>query len=188
MCKQVETVEKALCVLASGDIKKAGRIISDKYPFKPFTRYTRSYTMNQKMIQFKKDGFIDRYSGEKLINPGVLKVLLHYLPVTFPYQKNWKMAECHIAYWELCPTIDHVRPIAMGGRDEPENWATTSMLNNSIKSNWTLEQMRWSLYKPGDFNEWDGLTKQFMTIVDNDHELLQDNYIKSWYKASLNVL
>lgn len=188
MSKQVEAVEKTLCALGRGDIKRAEKIIADEYPFKPFVRYTRSYTINQKMIQFKKDGFIDRYSGKKLINPGVLKVLSYYLPVPFPYQKNWKMTECHIAYWELCPTIDHIRPIAMGGRDEPENWATTSMLNNSIKSNWTLEQMRWSLYEPGDFNAWDGLTKQFIAIAEDHCELLQDNYIKSWYKASLHIL
>ena len=188
MNEPITAVEKALCALENGEIKKAEKIISEDYPFKPFTRYTRSYTMNQKMIQFKKDGFIDRYSGEKLINPGVLKVLSYYLPAGFPYQKNWKMSECHIGYWELCPTIDHILPIAMGGRDEPENWATTSMLNNSIKSNWTLEQMRWSLYEAGDFNAWDGLTNQFVSMVQNTPELMEDLYIKNWYKASLYIL
>ena len=88
----------------------------------------------------------------------------------------------------MCPTIDHILPIAMGGRDEPENWATTSMLNNSIKSNWTLEQMRWSLYEAGDFNAWDGLTNQFVSMVQNTPELMEDLYIKNWYKASLYIL
>lgn len=188
MNEHITAVEKALCALENGEIKEAEKIISNEYPFKPFIRYTRSYTMNQKMIQFKKDGFIDRYSGEKLINPGVLKVLSYYLPAAFPYQKNWKMSECHIGYWKLCPTIDHIYPISMGGRDEPENWATTSMLNNSIKSNWTLEQMRWSLYEAGDFNEWDGLTNRFVSMVENTPELLHDDYIKNWYKSSIYIL
>lgn len=24
---------------------------------------------------------------------------------------NWKMSECHLAYWHLLPTIDHIIPI-----------------------------------------------------------------------------
>lgn len=188
MKNSVAAVEHALCALENGEISKTEKIIAREYPFKPFTRYARSYTINQKMMQFKKDGFIDRYSGEKLINPGVLKILSYYLPAAFPYQKNWKMSECHIGYWELCPTIDHICPISMGGSDGPENWATTSMLNNSIKSNWTLEQIRWSLYEAGDFNEWDGLTNRFVSMVQSTPELAEDPYIKSWYKASLSVL
>ena len=110
------------------------------------------------------------------------------LPEEFPYHPHGKMTEGHIAYWELFPTIDHIVPIAIGGRDEPDNWATTSMLNNAVKSNWSLEQLRWSLYPAGDFNEWDGLTKLFVMLVENDELLLKDNYIKSWYNASLDIL
>ena len=188
MSKPIIAIEKAFLALTNKNIYEAEQIIDNEYPFQPFERYTRNYTTNQKMAQFKKDGFIDRYSGEKLINPGVLKVLSYYLPNAFPYQKNWKMSECHLGYWELCPTIDHIVPISMGGKDNPDNWATTSMLNNSIKSNWSLEQMRWSLFDAGDFNDWDGLTKQFVLFVESNSELLQDNYIKSYYKASLKLL
>ena len=41
------------------------------------------------------------------------------------------MEECHSAYWELVPTIDHIIPIAIGGEDNLSNYATTSMLHNS---------------------------------------------------------
>ena len=98
------------------------------------------------------------------------------------------MTEGHIAYWELFPTIDHIYPIAMGGRDEPENWATTSMLNNAVKSNWSLEQLRWELHSVGKFEEWDGLTKLFVEIVDNDEHLYKEKYIKSWYNASKDII
>ena len=72
------------------------------------------------------------------------------------------MEECHSAYWELVPTIDHIIPIAIGGEDNPSNYATTSMLHNSVKSNWTLEQLNWKLYPTGDINEYDGLTGLFV--------------------------
>lgn len=65
-----------------------------------------------------------------------------------------------------------------------ENWATTSMLHNSIKSNWTLEQLNWNLHKAGDYENYDGLTELFVKLVEADTELLKDAYIKRWYKLS----
>ena len=55
------------------------------------------------------------------------------------------MSEGHMAYWELFPTIDHILPVARGGLDSEENLVCCSMLTNSIKSNWTLEQLQWQL-------------------------------------------
>ena len=67
-----------------------------------------------------------------------------------------------------------------------ENWATTSMLRNSIKSNWTLEQLEWKLYDAGDYSQYDGLTGLFIKLVQADEELLRDSYIKRWYKLSVD--
>lgn len=36
------------------------------------------------------------------------------------------MGECHNAYWEFVPTIDHIVPVALGGEDNTDNYATTS--------------------------------------------------------------
>ena len=188
MQDKIRTLESVVKELLSGNKDNACNLIQKEYPFERFEVFHRTYTLRQKMKQFKADGFIDRYSGDKLINPGILKVLSFYFPEEFPYHPHGKMTEGHIAYWELFPTIDHIVPIAIGGRDEPDNWATTSMLNNSVKSNWSLEQLRWNLYPAGDFNEWDGLTKLFVKLVEKDELLLKDNYIKSWYNASLDIL
>ena len=188
MQDKIRTLESVVKELLSGNKDTACNLIQREYPFEKFEVFHRTYTLKQKMKQFKADGFIDRYSGDKLINLGILKVLSFYFPEEFPYHPHGKMTEGHIAYWELFPTIDHIVPIAIGGRDEPDNWATTSMLNNAVKSNWSLEQLRWSLYPAGDFNEWDGLTKLFVMLVENDELLLKDNYIKSWYSASLDIL
>jgi len=47
------------------------------------------------MEQFIRDRFIDRYSGQKFVSLGILKVLPHYEPQTFPYHVHWKMEEHH---------------------------------------------------------------------------------------------
>ena len=162
----------------------AKSIICQEYPHTYYEIEKRTYTIAQKMKQFINDGFIDRYTGEKLLNPGMLKIISHYFPDEFPYHSHWKMTETHIAYWELIPTIDHIYPIAKGGEDDEKNWVTTSMKNNSIKSNYTIDEIHWELYPKGNISEWDGLTTVFLQLVRNDNELLKDAYIKSWYNVS----
>lgn len=140
------------------------------------------------MKQFVSDGFIDRYFGTRLVNPGILRVLSFYFPDIFPYQPHWKMSECHIAYWELIPTIDHIVPVALGGKDLPENWATTSMLHNSIKSNWTLPQVGWTLHPAGKLSDWDGMSAGFLSLAAADPRLLDVDWIREWYRATKKFL
>ena len=182
------SIEKAFVSITNGDVENSKRIIREEYPFTPFQPDKRSYTMTEKMKIFIRDGFIDRYSGDRLINPGVLKIITFYCPNEFPYHPHGKMTEGHVAYWELFPTIDHIVPIARGGKDTIENWVTTSMLHNQVKNNWTLEQLNWTLYAPSNYEDWDGLTAKFVQFVLQRPELLQDKYISSWFRASQSAL
>ena len=182
-----DILKQAAIHLLEQNKNEAEKIIQNEYPFVHLPREKRTDTDKQKIKQFIKDGFIDRYSGQRLVNPGLLKVISYYLPEVFPYHPHWKMDECHNAYWELIPTVDHIHPIALGGADSEENYATTSMLHNSIKNNWTLEQLQWTLYPAGDYTEWDGLTSLFVKLVEQDKELLKDTYIKRWYVLSTAI-
>lgn len=130
---------------------------------------------------FVRDGFIDRYRGTRLVFPPTLRILSQYLPLEFPYHKNGKMTEGHLAYWELFPTIDHIQPVARGGLDSEVNRVCCSMLTNSIKSNWTLEQLQWELLPQGDINDWDGMMCWFLNQIDKDKSLLQIPYLKTWW-------
>lgn len=179
-----DIVEKLLL----NDQETAKSIILNEYPHSSLDIEKRSYSMAQKMEQFIKDGFIDRYTGQKLLNPGILKTISSYFPEEFPYHPHWKMTQTHIAYWDLIPTIDHVCPITKGGRDNKSNWVTTSMKNNSIKSNYTLDEIHWKLYPQGNIDDWDGLTKSFIELVNINNYLLNDNYIKSWYDISKKLM
>ena len=181
---KIDALEMAAKNILEGRKEYAQFVIRTEYPFQKLFSSERTYTDKQKMAQFRKDGFIDRYSGQKLLNPGLLKVLSHYMPNDFPYHAHWKMDECHNAYWEFVPTVDHIYPVALGGVDSEENWATTSILHNSIKSNWTLEQLNWPLYERGKLEDWDGLTGLFVKLVEADLSLLQDPYIKKWFRLS----
>ena len=89
-----------------------------------------------------------------------------------------------MAYWELFPTIDHIVPVARGGSDSEDNYVCCSMLTNSIKSNWTLEQLQWRLLPEGDLTKWDGMMDWFLRQVDADPVVLENTYIKRWYAAA----
>ena len=146
---------KAVCDnLLAGDAQAAGAIARNDYPFAPPQSTGRAYTEAECTTIFIRDGFIDRYSGTQLVFPGTLRLLSRLLPSDFPFHRNWKMTETHMVYWELFPTVDHIVPIARGGAHDETNWATTSMLRNSAKSNWTLEELGWQLVPAGDLREW----------------------------------
>ena len=180
-------IEKACCLIAARNVVDASRVIATEYPFNPSQKSGRAYTPRMMTKIFTRDGFIDRYRGTRLIYPPVLRLLSLYLPLEFPYHKNGKMTEGHMAYWEIFPTIDHVVPVAIGGVDSEENWVCCSMLTNSIKSHWTIEQLQWQLLPPGSIAEWDGMMNWFVQQVSSDISILENSYIKRWYGAATEL-
>ncbi len=180
-------IVKSICAsLSSGDLSNASEIACQQYPFSIQEISTRKFTDAQALQVFTRDGFIDRYSGNHLIFPPVLRVLSFVMPSEFPFHSNWKMTEIHQSYWELFPTLDHIIPIARGGADEDANLVSTSMLRNSAKSNWTLEELGWSLYPPGKMTEWDGMLDWFIKYVEKNKHIITDKYIGRWYKIVEN--
>lgn len=160
---------------------------ASQYPFTPPQRSGRKYTPLDATRIFIRDGFIDRYSGTRLINPGVLRLLSELYPSLFPFQKNWKMSETHPAYWELMPTIDHVVAVAKGGTDSEENWITTSMLRNSAKANWTVEELGWQVFPAGKLSDWDGLTQWLLEYVESHDQEKLSQYVKRWGNAARRI-
>lgn len=170
--------------LSVGDSERAGRVLDSKYPFERIERRRRSYSRKQATDIFVRDGFIDHYSGKKLVFPASLQLISTLLPDKFPSHPSGKMNETHIAFWELWPTIDHIVPVARGGTDEPPNCVCTSMLRNSVKSNWTLEELGWSLMEGGRIDEWDGLMRWFLEYTRKNDEVLDDPYLEKWWRAT----
>jgi hypothetical protein len=176
---------RAFQALRCGDISAAREIFRAEYPFVAVIPEGRRYTEAQSLHVFRRDGFLDRYSGQRLVFPGILRLLSRLLPEAFPFHPNWKMAETHPAYWELFPTIDHVLPVTRGGPDSDGNWVTTSMMRNTAKANWTLEELGWRLHPAGSLTDWDGLTELFVDFVNSERSVLEDTYLRRWYSAAV---
>jgi hypothetical protein len=98
------------------------------------------------------------------------------------------MTHCHIAFWALSATLDHLEPIARGGADVEGNLVTTSMARNSAKANFTLEEIGWDLKPPGDFKAWDGMVGWYLRFADRYTWVLENQPYRSWRRAALRVM
>jgi len=180
---------KNICGLLLDDKKQdCIEFANENYPFVHCLPQKRQYSKFQMCKVFLKDGFIDRYSGDKLIFPGLIKIMTNEFPDIFKYQRNWKMSETHMIYWDLCPTIDHLVPVARGGQDIEDNWITTSMIHNSAKSNWTIEEIGWELHNKGELKNWDGLVSYFLELIDKNPDYEKDSYILNWKLGLLRAM
>ncbi|MDD4713573.1 MAG: hypothetical protein PHP34_09610, partial [Bacteroidales bacterium] len=79
-------------------------------------------------------------------------------------------------------------PIARGGQDNENNWITTSMIRNSAKSNWTIEEIGWKLHDKGQLDNWDGLINYFLDLTNINQNYVKDNYVKDWKTGLLKAM
>lgn len=173
-----------VCVaLTAKQLADAADILRQRYPFVPLVNVGRHYSVRQMLGVFERDGFIDRYSGSRLVLPATLRLISRRLPEQFPFHRNGRFDTCHFAFWELFPTIDHLVPIARGGADDESNWITTSMVRNAAKCTLTLDELGWSLWPPGNDGEWDGLVGWFIDQAKADRTILDDVYFRQWFIA-----
>lgn len=178
----------ACAALTGGDDHRAAGILTTEYPFVSTAKVARRYTERQSLRVFYRDGFTDRYSGERLVHPGALRLLSIVLPDQFPADPHWDMTRTHIGFWELFPSIDHRVPVARGGPDDDTNWVTTSMLHNSAKAHWTLDELGWTVFPAGDIATWDGLTAWFVDYLHRRPQLLDAQpYLRRWLSATVAV-
>lgn len=179
-----------VCVaLSAGAKETAIDVLAENYPFSPVQITKRRYGPIEATGVFVRDGFIDRYSGDRLVFPQVFRVLSLVLESKFPYHPNWKTDLTHPAYWELGATIDHRVPVTFGGEDETENWITTSMLRNYAKMNYSIEQLGWTVHPRGDIRVWDGLIQWFVDYTAQHKEtLLTSASVMRWRNAAVLAL
>jgi len=179
----------AVCdALANGATDRAVTTLKEHYPFAPEEITKRRYGPLESTRVFVRDGFIDRYTGARLIFPPVFRVLSVALPSEFPYHPNWRTDVTHPAYWELGASIDHLKPVTHGGNDDESNWMTTSMAHNYVKMNWTLEELGWRLHPAGNMNVWDGLIRWFLEFTATHSETLASSSVRQWHRAATIVL
>jgi len=187
--EKIAVISEVCNALALDEASVAKSRLRRDYPFAPIAPTLRKYKEKESTGVFVHDGFLDRYTGERLIFPPVLRVLSIVLPDEFPYHPNWKTSVTHPAFWEVGATIDHVVPVSRGGADGVSNWVvTTSMARNSAKMNWTLEELGWSLEPPGNFAEWDGLLHWILEFTASHANLLRNPLVRRWHHAATLVI
>ena len=101
----------------------------------------KSIPIKVQLDVFKRDKSTCRYCGKKLIFVPILTALSIYFPNEFKFYSAWKMGMCHLSYWKNSASCDHLLPIARGGLTTKENLITACYMCNSIKQNWTLEDL-----------------------------------------------
>lgn len=183
MTDKAEAIASVCALLSNGDGGAASSLLKRDYPFAPDSITKRQYGAVESTRIFVRDGFRDRYTGERLIFPPVFRVLSHVLPGDFPFHPNWKTDLTHPAYWELGATVDHLVPVTRGGADDDTNWVTASMARNSAKMNWTLDELGWTLHPPGNFAEWDGLLNWFLRFTAAHPGCLTSGSMRQWHRA-----
>jgi len=185
---KIDTIAAVCGAVGNGNLVDAALILERDYTFAPEAVTKRRFSPLSYTRVFIRDGFVDRYCGERLVFPAVLRVLSHALPDKFPYHPNWRTAMTHPAYWEIGATIDHQVPVTRGGADDASNWVTTSMARNSAKMNWSLAEIGWKLHPPGDFRVWDGLLPWCVEYSNRHPEVITDSGLRQWLRAGSTAL
>lgn len=180
--QKAEVIAATCSALTSDGTEAAAAVLNEHYPFAPEVVSKRRFRPLDYTRVFIRDGFVDRYTGDRLLFPPVLRMLSHALPDQCPYHPNWKTQVTHPAYWEVGATIDHVIPVTRGGLDEPANWVTTSMARNSAKMNWMLAELGWELRDAGDFSQWDGMIRWCLGYA-RAHPEATDSGVRQWVQA-----
>lgn len=184
MTDKISVLAKVCLAISDGELDDASSSLKREYPFAPEPVTKRQYGAMESTRIFVRDGFRDRYTGDRLVFPAVLRALSAVLPQEFPFHPNWKTDLTHPAYWEVGASIDHLVPVSRGGRDDPTNWVTTSMARNFAKMNWTLEELGWKLLPPGDILEWDGLLSWFLRFAESRPDLFTSGSLRQWHRAA----
>ena len=184
MNDSVDALVRITSELSLGQIDRARTLASTEAPFVPLKRAKRNYSPADAVQVFVRDGFRCRYSGDRLVFPGALRLISQLIPEQIPYHPNWKLDECHALFWHLSPTVDHIRPVPRGGLDELDNWACTSMLRNGAKAHWTLEELGWELRPVPQDRDWDGLLPWYINHVEKHAHLMNESFFHRWYRAA----
>ena len=183
-----DVIARICSELALGRKDAAARLITAEYPFSPVPQVERRYTSDHALGVFVRDGFIDRYTGNRLVFSPVLHVIHDLLPEIFPHHPAWKMIETHPAFNDLSATLDHVIPVAGGGADDDSNWVTTSMAVNFAKNNASLPELQWRLQPAGCFKDWDGLLHWFVDYIDEFRANHTRSAIRRWIAPAKRAL
>ncbi len=175
----------ACLALEAGSVNAAEKIIATGFPFSGYLNDEKPLSEATQLKIFRRDGFVDRFTGQKVFLPPVLTVLSEMLPDVFPNHPNWKRDETHQAHEMFTATVKKIIP----NRPADEfNLATAAYKTKAAKANATLEDLGWKILSLEEIADlrWNGMTGWFMNYVDDHRDLLSVPLVARWYKAVQN--
>jgi hypothetical protein len=113
---------------------------------------------------YKRDRFQCRYCGCRVIPTQIMRLVSTFFPEEFPYHPNWKAGLTHPAIPSRSATLDHVKPWAQGGTNDPSNLVCACWICNRVKGDLLLEQIGWGLLPIAEESDWDGLTRYYRDL------------------------
>lgn len=122
-----------------------------------------SLTYKIKTATFEHDQYTCRFCGTRTIDLEVLKALSRIFPAELPYDSAWKHGRSSLVYWTHSTSLEHVIPIARGGLDRPDNYATTCYACNDARGDLLLVEIGWRK-RPASREPWDGLRRYLPTL------------------------
>jgi len=122
-----------------------------------------SLAMSTKRLIFERDHYTCRLCGMKTIDVEVLRGLSRAFPLELPFHPNWKHDATSLVYWTHTTSLEHIIPIARGGADEPENFATSCYGCNDMRSHALLEEVGWTI-RPIEPSSWRGLREYLSAL------------------------
>ncbi len=173
-------IGEVLACLVKGDPGAAQERLRASYPFVPMVHRRVGMSERRKLRLFLRDGIVDRYPGQRLDYPPLLRTISLFLPEEFPLHPNWRMCSCHQAYWELISTIDHQLPVTRGGCDEDDNLVTPSCGTMPSLTGLLKSRVGGSILRAP--HQWDGLMQGFLDLTEVRPSILSNSYVKSWYR------
>jgi hypothetical protein len=176
----VESIARICVELSSGNLGTAARIAEQELATPSDFSYHRRYTPKEQTRLFLRDGFIDRFSGDRLVFPPVLLLVSLHLKIQFPYHPSLQPPECHPMYWDLEPTIVQLTADTEGHLPRPSdlNWITTSIRRAAIKGDQDAQTLGWALYPAGDVAKWDGLLLWFVEFAEKTNTFKSQDFLQ----------
>jgi hypothetical protein len=88
MAIEKAAIIEAVCNAVSRRDEAAAILAAKQYPFALQANAGRGYSVLEATRVFVRDGFVDRYSGGRFVNPAVLRILFNLFPSEFPFSRT----------------------------------------------------------------------------------------------------
>src|ERR1051325_5511023 len=91
---QISAIREICRLFDKDELDSARRMARRDLPLAPATPARRNPSRSTLAKLWKRDGFVDQYTGQRLVYPGALRLLSALMPDELPYHPRWKIGSC----------------------------------------------------------------------------------------------